>query len=419
MTRIAHKVALVLSVLFISVASALAQYGASNARSVGMAGAYMALARGVEAPTWNPANLGLRAKRVYRLNLFSFGLGIHNNSFTKKQYELYNDSFLTEQDKQDILNSIPAEGMSFDLDTEIQALGLSIGPLAFTASGYAASDFGVSRDIADLLLNGNDFGRTYRVGDTSGEGWAVSSFALSGGFPIYEKGLRRIAVGGSVKLLRGLAYGKVVEAESEFITDIDGLHGNGRLVIESATGGSGVAFDVGAAATLNSRWSVSMGISNLINSINWSNETKRFIYTFAADSVSVQKFDEMDADSVVTNSDEEIDIEPFSTSLPRQLRLGIARVTSKYTLTLDYFQGFSDNAAFAATPGVAVGGELSFIGFLPLRAGLAMGGKRGLSTSFGFGLDFSVFSWDFAVASKGGMFSGKGAQFAFDWMFRF
>lgn len=396
-----------------------AQSGVSNARSVGMGGAYTALARGVEAPSWNPANLGLSGKRVYHLNLFSLGIGIHNNSFTKKQYELYNGSYLTEQDKQDILNAIPAEGMGFDLNSEIQAFGINIGPLAFTASGYAVSDFRLSRDIADLVLNGNQYERAYDIGDTDGEGWGVSSFALSGGFPIYKQGDREVAVGLSVKYLLGFAYGNVAEASSQFSTDIDGMHGAGRLMVDNALGGSGFGFDVGVAANLNSRWTASLALNNVVNSLKWNKDTKRFIYTFTADSVTVQGIDDSDIDSVLVHSDEEIDIEPFSSSLPKQMRFGVARSSKRFTVAVDYVQGLGNGPTVSTKPMIALGTELRPIGFLPLRAGLAVGGRNGLSSAIGFAFDFSLFSWDFAIASRDGMFSGKGAAFAFNWMFRF
>ncbi|MFQ5649850.1 MAG: DUF5723 family protein, partial [bacterium] len=231
-------------------------------------------------------------------------------------------------------------------------------------------------------------------------------------------GPREVAVGVSAKILRGFAYGKVVEASSQIYTDIDGVHSSGRIVIDRALGGSGLAFDLGAATNLNTRWTASLGITNLINSVNWKTETKRLTYTFRADSVSLQKLQDSDIDSVIVDSDEEVDIQPFSTNLPRQLRLGFARTTKRLTIAVDYIQVLSASAAASTNPRLALGGEFRLIGFIPLRAGLAVGGNRGLSSSVGFALDFSIFSWDFAVSSQDGMFSGKGAAFAFDWMFR-
>ena len=396
-----------------------AQIGISNPRSVAMGGAYTALARGVDAPAWNPANLALQSKKKYDFNLFSIGVGFHNNSFNKGHYDLYNGSYLTDQDKQDILASIPAEGLRGNFDTEVQAFGMCFGNLALTASGFGSSDFLLSKDIMDLVLNGNDIDRVYEIGATDGEGYGLSSFALSVGIPFPMPLFKQFALGVSAKYLRGFAYGKVAEASSTMITDIDGVHGSGRVVIDHALGGSGLAFDFGAAAMLNSRWSLSVGVANAINSVKWSNDTKRFTYTFSADSISVESIEDTDIDSVYRDSEETADIESFSTSVPPQLRIGLARISKRLTFAFDYEQGLKKGVGISTAPRLAFGTELRLIGFLPLRAGIAAGGDRGLSTSAGFALDFSVFSWDFAVASRDGAFSSKGLTLAFGWGFRF
>ncbi|MFQ5753307.1 MAG: DUF5723 family protein, partial [bacterium] len=351
-------------------------------------------------------------------NLISVGLGFHNNSFSKRQYDLYNGNYLTPEDKRDILASVPAEGLRADFDTEVQAMGINIGSFAFTASGLAASDFVLSKDIVELVLNGNELNRVYSVGATDGEGWGISSFALSKAFPISIPAVQEFTVGASIKYLRGFAYGKVKEATSSMMTDINGIHGTGRVVIDRAFGGKGLAFDFGAAANLNLNWSVSLNFTNLISSINWNHEAKRFTYTFTADSISVEKIEDTDIDSVFIDSDETVTIEPFSTTLPSQLRIGFARTSRKFTFAMDFVQGLKKAAGVSTTPEIALGSELRVVHFLPLRAGFSIGGRRGFSTSAGFALDFSIFSWDFAVASKGGMFSGKGVGFAFGWMFR-
>ncbi len=400
-------------------ALAFAQSGMSNARSVAMGGAYSALARGVESPAWNPANLALSAKKKYHLNLFSVGLGINNNSFSKKQYDLYNGKFLTEKDKLDILTSIPDEGINGNLDTEVQALGFAIGNFAFSASGLGASDFTFSKDVAELALNGNEIDRVYNIGNTRGEGWGISSYGVSVGFPLSVSFFQEFAVGVSIKYLKGHVFGKVVEAESSMLTNINGVHGSGKLVLDHSLGGNGFSLDIGSAALVNQNWAISFGISNLVNKISWNNDNERFTYTFTADSISVEKIEDTDIDSVYIDSDETEDIDSFSSTLPSQMRIGVARMTERLTLTFDYVQGFKKSAGVTSTPRLAFGSEFRFINFLPLRAGMAFGGKSGFSTSAGFAFDFSFFSWDFAISNKGGVFSGKGLALAFGWMFRF
>ncbi|RKY84151.1 hypothetical protein DRP98_05615 [candidate division KSB1 bacterium] len=60
--------------LLIFVVSMVKAQGYSDARSLGMARAYTALARGVDAPLWNPANLKLPTSKKFSLQLFSLGL---------------------------------------------------------------------------------------------------------------------------------------------------------------------------------------------------------------------------------------------------------------------------------------------------------------------------------------------------------
>lgn len=399
----------------------LAQSGMSNARSVAMGGAYLAIARGVEAPRWNPANLGLSGERNFNLNLISFGVGFHNNSFSKKQYDLYNGSYLTEQDKQDILSTIPAQGLRVDFDTEVQAMGLSFGQFAFTVTGFASSDFTLSKDLVDLFLNGNELDRVYSINSTAGEGWGMSSFGLSAGFPvaISVPFVSEFSVGGTFKYLRSFGYGKVREANTSFVTGIDGLIGSGRVEIDYAKGGSGVGVDLGAAAVVMHDWHVGLTVRNILNYINWNSEPERFIYAFEIDSLNVKRVEDSDIDSVFVDSDETVAIDPFTTSLPQELRIGVARNMGSILFAVDVVQGLKRSAGVSTTPKLAVGSEWRPVRFLPLRAGFSMGGKNVYSFSAGFGFDASVFALDFAVRSRDGFVSGKGIGAAFNWMFRF
>ena len=98
---------IVISLIRIENASAS---GESHARSLGLAGCYTTLAYGIEAPFWNPANLGLPQNSRFSFNFFSLGTRLGNNSFSLKDYNYYNGKFLTLSDKNKILNSIPSNG---------------------------------------------------------------------------------------------------------------------------------------------------------------------------------------------------------------------------------------------------------------------------------------------------------------------
>lgn len=395
-----------------------AQSGLSNARSMSMAGAYTALAAGVESPVWNPANLGLRNKHAYTVNLVSVGLSLNNNGFTYDQYLKYNGSYLTEQDKRDILDSIPETGLSGEVDAEVQALGISFGSFAIMFSGFEFSDLNVSKDAAELLLYGNQFGRNYDFQDSRADGSGLAGVALSKAFRLKMAGMQEFAIGVTGKYVHGVATAQLREASGSVTTDIDGLHGSGRLVFDRSLGGDGLGLDLGLAARPTTSLTLSMSVSNVYSNINWNTDTKRHVYEFTADSVTVQSIGDVGLDSVIVDTDSTYRLEGFSSHMPRQLRLGIARTGRHFTLAVNLVQGFEESVSSTTKPRFSVGSELRLIPLLPLRTGVAFGGKRGLTTSAGFGLDFGLLAWDFGLAVQDASFSGKEVSLAFSWMLR-
>lgn len=409
---------LVLFALNFFIVQANAQEGLSNARSMSMAGAYTALAAGVESPIWNPANLGLRNKNAYTINLLSVGVSLNNNGFTYDQYLKYNGSYLNEEDKQDILDSIPETGLTGEVDAELQALGFSFGTFAIIFSGFEFSDLNVSKDAAELFLYGNQFGRNYDFRDSRADGSGFASVAVSKGFRLKMASMHEFAVGVTGRYIHGIANGRLRELSGSLTTDIDGLHGSGKLVFESSLGGDGFGLDFGVAARPTRAWTLSMSVANVYSNINWKTDAKRHEFGFTADSVTVQKIGEAGFDSVFVDSDSTYEIEGFSSHLPRQLRFGIARTGRNFTFAVNLTQGFEESVSSTKSPRVSVGAELRIIPLLPLRTGVALGGKRGLTTSAGFGLDFGLLVWDFALAVQDASFSGKEVSLAFSWMLR-
>ena len=64
------------SLLFIWVSTASAQN--FDAASLGMAGNYSAISRGVASMAWNPANLALKRGNMLEINLFSVNAQFYN-----------------------------------------------------------------------------------------------------------------------------------------------------------------------------------------------------------------------------------------------------------------------------------------------------------------------------------------------------
>ncbi len=130
----------------------------SNARAVGLAGAYTALARGVWAPKWNPANLGLRGNPRFGLNLVGAGMLLGNSSFSKSTYDQYNGKYLSPEDIQNLIDAVPeGDGLHIYVDTDIQALAFSLGRIALSVDMVAASDVKIARDYLRIALEGIGF----------------------------------------------------------------------------------------------------------------------------------------------------------------------------------------------------------------------------------------------------------------------
>jgi len=81
----------------------------------------------------------------------------------------------------------------------------------------------------------------------------------------------------------------------------------------------------------------------------------------------------------------------------------------------NYRQYFSDDLAAATLPALSVAGEYYPLKWLPLRAGIALGGTDKFKWGIGSGLAFNHYHFDWGFSQIGGFFNhGKGIAFCFD-----
>ncbi|UCD18328.1 MAG: conjugal transfer protein TraF [Candidatus Zixiibacteriota bacterium] len=387
-------------------------YGLSAARAVAMGGAYTGLAKGVYAPLYNPANIGLRGHRQIGIEIIGAGVRINNNSLTLNDYNDYTGSLLTEADKTDILNKIPIEGLKISADAEASALSVSLGSVVFAFNGLAATEANLGKDALRLILNGNDFNETFSLDGMYSEAVAYATFGVSYGIALISVGSRQLAIGATAKYVRGIAYEEVSEIGGSATTLITGFEGEGNIAIRTATGGSGYGLDVGAALRLSNNYTVGLTFNNLFSHINWNDETEEHGYYFRFDSATA---DNMDIDSLLISEDYSRGIDAFSTTMPTIMRLGIANTSGKLLWAVDWEQGFRPGAGTSSKPRIAAGAEYRAFAFLPVRAGYAMGGGKTAAISGGPGFDFGMFYMDFAISnhSSFNFSNSKGLHFAF------
>ena len=409
--RIIKTGVIILFILSILAISSAYGSGLSSARAVGMGGAHMGLAKGINAPLYNPANLGLNGYRKTEIGLVSAGAQISNNSFTLNDYNEYTGALLTENDKTTILNKIPVEGLKITADVETSAMTIAMGKFVFSFTGYAATDVNLGRDALRLFLNGVGFDDEFSLDGMYSEAIAYASAGLSYGFPVYTSGTRQLSVGTTVKYIRGFGYEEVTEITGGVMTHSYGYEGEGTMKLNTSTGGTGYGVDIGAALKLSNSYTIGASITNIVSKLNWDKETKEYGYYFQFDTLSI---DNMDNDSLVESEDYDRDIEAFSSTLPSVLRLGLANTTGKLLWAVDWVQGFRLGAGVTTKPRFSFGAEYKLISLLPFRGGFATGGGKGQVISGGTGLNLGLFYLDLAVSNHSGFnfYESKGLHFA-------
>ncbi|HEX2897804.1 MAG TPA: DUF5723 family protein [candidate division Zixibacteria bacterium] len=411
-SRIAAQVA---AILISSVTGSASEL--SSARSLALSGAMTALSTGVDAARYNPANLGLQSQAPLQLELASFGANISNNSFTLDDYNKYTGATLSSSDKSDILAKIPKEGLNLKADAEAAALSLSFGTFAFSVSGVGAADANLNKDIMDLLLNGNSFADSVIVTGSYSDGIAYAQAGFSYGHLLYEAGSRQLAIGGTIKYIRGIGVEEIVKLDGIAATLATGFQGTGSIAARTATGGSGYGVDLGAALKLNQNYTIGARLENVLGSINWNKDTEEHGIDFSFDTMTINNAN----DSVIVSNDYSIDIPSFSTRLPTVMTLGVANTSGKLRWGIDWEQGFKRTAESSTKPRLSIGLEWLQLGMMPLRAGFSTGGGRGESFSFGSGFNFNPFYLDLAAVTGTGVsvYSAKGLKVALSTGIRF
>lgn len=379
-----------------------------SARSLGMGSGATALARGVDAALYNPANLGLRNNPRFSMTFFSLGAGLHNNSFTKTDYDRYlvDDPVWDQNDIETILHRIPEDGLHVHGRATSRVLSFSIGRFALSMGSEAGSWAQADKDLFSLALQGNQVGRTYLLQQTDGEASAIGLIGLSYGHPLRVTFADAFAVGATLQMVYGIRQARIVDAQASFLTQPHGFAVNGEYEAALDVGKPGVNLDAGVAAQFGSHWTISAALLNLIGHTVWTTEESSFGYV-RGDSLTAYKAADLEEEAIEDSSWTVENGDNFQQKLPARLRIGGAYETDKVAVTLDYIQGFSRTAWHGTHPQFSLGAEWKIARWLPLRVGLALGGDIGAGTSCGLGIRPGGFILDLAVMNSGVIVPGK------------
>lgn len=410
--------AFVLPALLVSVGTATAQVPSVSPRAhaMGGAGAYDALACGGEAVAANPAALAgdcdeypIRAVFPPMLSVEGRGNGpgstlwrLRGDLIDGIDADLDFDSFMDPTERAELLGGIGPDGLAH---TESFALPLFVGTfghrtaVSLTFSGHGRGN--VSRDLAELLLNGYEPGRLdYSLGGTDQELALHWTLGLSRGFRLGDFGVGVTAKGVAGSLLtRWRAFEPEVSLDQEMVrSQLVGVFAgdniaSGSLFDFRAPDGWGWGVDVGVMRDIGPL-RASFAVQNLVHGMSWSDELRAKTLRIEArpDDVATELETQILQPSTAT-LEQQITAEGFreSAGLARTFRLGLGHEGSIYSI--------GAGGAFVQGDGwlgrgwdqrLGVGGELRPLGFLAVRASGASDLEGGRELGAGLALDMSA-----------------------------
>lgn len=406
MSRATSFAAGVLALMALGPPALSAQVGNPLAQATGMADNYTALARGFGAVLWNPAGLGLPDNPRASGTLLPLTAAAGLSPVTAGDFLAFDGELISHDARSRWLHQIRAEGgETGSFGTDITYAAVSIGRFAASASSGVRARVGLGPDVAELILFGNA-GLTGEPRSFSLEGSHVdvagtTTVAGSVGVPVRLRlgplPDQHLALGATLSytvgnfLILGQEQGSTVGTTPVAVdvrfpmvhTPLPDDEGDvqARDVLNN---GSGIGLDVGAAWQAGG-FSAGLTIRNLINTFGWDRDALRYregTAVWSADTAYTRfedrPFTEAPAGMVAR-------IDDLYTFAPVVAAGVAARVLPYLTLSGDLHHAIEDNLTVGARTHVGIGGELTVIPFLPVRAGLAVR-SGGYHASAGLGL---------------------------------
>ena len=406
-----RKMIFIIIMILLFISNSSAQEGVS----LGLGGAYTAIARGPEAIFWNPANLALTSKLPnFNLRLYSLGFNFGNNVFN---IDFYNEYFtgtgeedeegnkigrkLTDSDKDDILGRIPDSGLELLGRGDFSFFAINYNNVGFSIEANAFLKASFPKDAFNMILT--DIGHKTYSFDVNAEGFSTAKANLSYGKSILKNTneepsdgagkISELAVGFTLSYIKGLGYGEVTESDIKVVIDDQGFNAPSRIVAKSAVLGTGFGIDFGIGAVLNNGLQIGLAFENVPGYIKWSNEAKEYIQTFDLKRKRfIDEFSDIEIDDYTDDIENELD--SFTQMIPFNVRFGVAKYY-KFLLGNVEVSRVYENIA------VSVGGGLD-LKFLELFAAYTRANDDNYFSS-AVALNFKYFYLDFGVMNRGGI----------------
>lgn len=386
--------------------------------SLGMGRAYGALATGIDAIAWNPANLVLPRNSFIELNLFSLNLNMANSSFNPDNYNRYftkegHKGWWSEKDKKAILDLIDEDGLNAYGDVNSNVLGLAFGNFAFAVQGTGNVFFTFPRLPIELFLNGNnEKDKILRFDNVDGNGYGAIKMSFAASFPIhFKKYFDLFGIGANLNYFQGFEYYELNKGKGFFNTSTTEIKSQVLFEGKRADGGSGISIDLGGTGIIKKNWTVSLFLQNVYSNFNWDDNPEMFLATVTIDSGDISNPEDIktnDADTVYS-------IDGFTRTMPLVIHAGGAYSWGKnWIFSADLEQAFGNEMGYTDRTLFSAGAQFNPIGILPLRTGITLGGKWGFLFGMGLGIRAGIFQMDVSYSMHRAMWPtlSRGNSFA-------
>ena len=260
-------------VIFLFLSCIILSQNYQDARMLGLGGAYCTLSSGYRAVGVNPANINNGTNST--INIFSSKSLILNNFFNLTRYNQLNgahfDNPLTANyyPKQNILNILDGEGLSFSLNSinSIPGLNFSKNNYAFTSNAIFYGDIELPQAFIDIMFFGNEVGKELSMSFNQN-----LLIGIETGFT-YCHNLSDVNIGWTIKYLQGIYYSNMEELEKPYFkTDTTAFVGQGSYLIKQGLGGLGAAVDIGLSTNeFENGMKYGMSITNAFSNMKWNN----------------------------------------------------------------------------------------------------------------------------------------------------
>ena len=449
-----------------------------DSRMIALSGAYTTIASGYKCVGVNPANL-VDSDNV-SINLFNINSNMLNNFFTLTRYNQINGADLENENapkyfaKDKILDYLNGDNIEFNAigSFPIPMINISSNNMSFNSGVTMYSDYEISPDLIDILLNGNELNRYYDLSmfqDT----FIIWETSFS---KAYE--LSPISVGFSIKYLHGLGNYRLepIQDTTYFLTDMIDVSAKAEYLLKQNMKGNGFSFDFGFITNEFNGWKFGASIINIGGKIKWNKdmfvdqyledvyksypfrenehhhislsiadlnlsslndpnittdslfqvisqnvvESDTIISGFDYIESSENDFYYIPSDSLPDNYFNSSNAKIVNTDYPTKLNIGFSKKIDLQKLVVcDISVGFDNSFMNKQKWRFALGYEFGSQKF-PLRCGFSYGGYDGKSIGVGFGYNFGGYSMDFGLNYKGsysyGSSTGYDIGLDFYWM---